>query len=382
MFEHRRPAPDRKDSAAKRLIAFDALGRPAWSARDPATLAREGYEKNPIAHRCVRLIAEAAASVELSIEGKAASQAKALLDRPNPEQAGAELFEAFYGFLQVAGNAYLETVALDGAPRELYALRPDRMAVVPGARGWPEGWEYVLGARKVRYKRDLDTGRSPILHMRLFHPNDDHYGLSPLYVARQAVDLHNASAAWNKALLDNAARPSGALILKTQAGERLTDDQFNRLKAEFEALHQGARAAGRPLVLEGGLEWTPMALSPSDMDFIEAKHTAARDIALAFGVPPMLLGIPGDNTYANYREANLAFWRQIVLPLVKKTARALAHWFEPWFGDLRIRCDEDSVPALGQEREALWRRLNEADFLEPGERRRLAGLSPEPETTP
>jgi phage portal protein BeeE len=49
-----------------------------------------------------------------------------------------------------------------------------------------------------------------------------------------------------------------------------------------------------------------MGLSPKDMDFVEAKNGAARDIALAFGVPPMLLGIPGDNTYANYQEANRA----------------------------------------------------------------------------
>jgi phage portal protein BeeE len=51
-----------------------------------------------------------------------------------------------------------------------------------------------------------------------------------------------------------------------------------------------------------------MSLSPKDMDFLEAKHNAAREIALCFGVPPMLLGIPGDNTYANYQEANRALF--------------------------------------------------------------------------
>ena len=96
----------------------------------------------------------------------------------------------------------------------------------------------------------------------------------------------------------------------------LSDNQFERLKRELEDNYQGAVNAGRPLLLEGGLDWKAMSLSPKDMDFLDAKHNAAREIALCFGVPPMLLGIPGDNTYANYQEANRAFCRSTVLPLV------------------------------------------------------------------
>ena len=98
-----------------------------------------------------------------------------------------------------------------------------------------------------------------------------------------------------------------------------------------------------------------MSLTPRDLDFMEAKHAAAREIALAIGVPPMLLGIPGDNTYANYAEANRAFWRQTVLPLVQRTARALSGWLSPAYGgDLRLAPDLDAVEALSPEREALW----------------------------
>ncbi len=60
------------------------------------------------------------------------------------------------------------------------------------------------------------------------------------------------------------------------------------------------------------------------MDFLEAKNGAVREIALAFGVPPLLLGLPGDNTLANYGEANRAFYRQTVIPLVRRTAEAFA----------------------------------------------------------
>ena len=132
------------------------------------------------------------------------------------------------------------------------------------------------------------------------------------------------------------------------------------------------------MLLEGGLDWKPFGLSPADMDFVEAKHVASREIALAFGVPPMLLGVPGDNTYANYKEANLAFWRQTVLPLARKTARALEGWLRPWFGaDVEISCEEAEIPALAEERSSLWSALEAASFLTVGEKRAFAGLAAE-----
>ncbi len=154
----------------------------------------------------------------------------------------------------------------------------------------------------------------------------------------------------------------------------LSADQFERLKTELESGYQGARNAGRPLLLEGGLDWKPMGLTPKDMDFIEAKNQAAREIALAFGVPPMLLGIPGDNTYANYQEASRAFWRSAVLPLVARTASALSAWLGPAYGaDLLLKPDADAVEALSSERESLWRRVGAAGFLDDDEKRLAVG---------
>jgi HK97 family phage portal protein len=215
-----------------------------------------------------------------------------------------------------------------------------------------------------------------VLHLTLFHPLDDHYGLAPLEAASQALDLHNAAAKWNKALLDNAARPSGALVYSSAAGA-LTEAQFNRLKAELEAGFQGAMNAGRPMVLEGGLDWKTIAMTPKDMDFIEAKNAAARDIALAFGVPPMLLGIPGDNTYSNYVEANKTLWRQTVIPLVRRVAGSLAHWLAPAFGAVDIVPDLEHIEALAEDRAALWARVGSATFLTDEEKRKMLGIGEE-----
>ena len=192
----------------------------------------------------------------------------------------------------------------------------------------------------------------------------------------RAIDVHNASSAWSKALLDNAARPSGALVYRGEGLGHLPQEQFDRLKQELEDSFSGAINAGRPMLLEGGLDWKAISLSPQDMDFLNAKNTAAREIALALGVPPMLLGIPGDNTYANYKEANVSFWRQTVVPLVQKTARALSGWLAvPQGVSLRFEPDLDAVPALSAERDALWARVSAADFLTDPEKREAVGYS-------
>ena len=260
--------------------------------------------------------------------------------------------------------------------RELYALRPDRMKVVPGADGWAEAYDYTVGGRSVRFDQ-LGVAVPPILHLTFFHPLDDHYGLAPIEAAAVALDTHNAAARWNKALLDNAARPSGALVYAGPEGTVLSDTQFDRLKRELDDTYQGAANAGRPLLLEGGLDWKAMSLTPKDMDFLEAKHTAAREIALAFGVPPMLLGIPGDNTYANYQEANRVFFRQTVLPLAARIGTSLAQWLAPQFGDgIRVAIDTDRIDALAADRAALWERVSDAAFLTLNEKREAVGYAP------
>jgi HK97 family phage portal protein len=370
----RTPGPEAKASRALQAVALTVTGRPVWTPRDYGALAREGFQKNAVVHRAVRLVAEAAASVPLTLieRGRTLSEHPllALLRRPNPREGGQRFLESVYGHLLVSGNAYVEAVGVGGPPQEIYALRPDRMRVVPGADGWPAAYEYTVGSAVVRFALPGE-GSAPVLHLTLFHPADDHYGLSPMEAAATALDIHNAAGAWNKALLDNAARPSGALVM---AGVGLTDSQFDRLKAELETSYQGAANAGRPLLLEGGLDWKPLSLSPKDMDFVQAKAGAAREIALAFGVPPLLLGLPGDNTHANYAEANRAFYRQTVVPLVRRTAEAMAQWLSPAYrADLILEPDLDAIEALADERESLWRRVAAAGFLTDDEKREAVG---------
>ncbi|WP_323010342.1 phage portal protein [Paracoccus sp. (in: a-proteobacteria)] len=372
-----------KASVAGKVVALAAgSGRVVWSPRDTVSLMRSGFAGNPVGFRAVRLIAEAAAAVPLICQDRErrydAHPVLDLLRRPNPGQGRAELFESLFGQILLSGDGYLEAVGerAKGLPAELHVLRSDRMAVVPGPDGWPVAYEYAVGGRKYRF--DMAGSPDPICHIRSFHPLDDHYGLSPMQAAAVAVDVHNSASSWSKALLDNAARPSGAIVYKGADGQgSLSPDQYDRLVTEMEMHHQGARNAGRPMLLEGGLDWKPMGFSPSDMEFHETKLAAAREIAQAFGVPPMLIGIPGEATYANYAEAHRAFYRLTVLPLVSRAASAVAWWLSEHLGaEVDLRADPDQVPALAGERENQWRRIGEATFLTQAEKRAALGLPP------
>jgi len=375
--------PEQKASRAA-FVTFESGGRARWTPRDYAALAREGYARNAIVYRAVRLLAESIGALSFVLyEGAAERDTHPLLDlirHPNPRQDGAGFLESVVSHLLLAGNAYVEAVAFSGnettpSPpqlRELYTLRPDRMKLVTGPDGWPQAYDYTVGRTTVRFEQSAPL--PPILHLSFFNPLDDHYGMSPLEAAAVAVDTHNAAATWNKSLLDNAARPCGALVYDGADGVGLTNTQYERLKNEFARQYQGAMNAGRPLILDGGLDWKTMSLSPKDMDFLEAKHAAAREIALAFGVPPMLLAIPGDNTYSNYQEANRAFCRQSVLPLAGRIACALTHWLAPVFGGgLVLAPDLDKVEALSADRADLWARVSKAPFLTVNEKRLATG---------
>lgn len=346
-------------------------GRPGGWAAGYASQVRAGYCSNAIAQRAVRLVAEGLGGAPV-LAGDAA-----VLALVAARSGGQALTETVAAHLLLHGNAYIQVLTnADGMVCELFALRPDRVSVEPDARGWPVAYGYTVRGSTTRLLAEDPAGRPAIIHIKAFHPLDDHYGLGCLGAAAGAIAIHNAAARWNTALLDNAARPSGALVYDPGDGSTLSRDQFDRLRREMDASFSGSGNAGRPMLLEGGLKWQALSLSPADMDFAETKASAAREIAMAFGVPPMLLGLPGDATYANYREANRALWRSAILPLADTIFAGISQALAGWFDDASLRIDLDRIPALAEDRERLWQQLNAADFLERDEKRAMLGFAP------
>jgi HK97 family phage portal protein len=365
-----------KESRAGAVI-YHGQKQAKWMTRRYKSFADEGYTRNVIAYQAIKKISDTAASVPLMLKRRdqeiTDSPVLRLLDRPNPVQSGIDLMRALVGYYCIAGNAYLERTVVGRQPRELYALRPDRMKIHPGPMGWPRAYEYTAGRDSIRWDVDQATGQSDILHLKTFHPLDDWHGLSPLEAGAYAVDQHNGAMAWMQALLQNGAAPSGAM----SSPEPLSDDAFNRLKAQIDEQYSGASNAGRPMLLEGGLSWQSMGFSPDQMTAIETRFASARDVSLALGVPPLLLGIPGDSTYNNYREARLALYEETVIPLVENICDGLTNWLLPAFGDgLILVPDVDSIAAIADKRREMWSMADASADLTINERREIKGYSP------
>jgi HK97 family phage portal protein len=380
LFDFFKRSQERKESTAF-TVHYQHSGADArWMPRDYSSFAREAYTLNVIAYSAINRIADAVAGMDwIAWRGENELSESPYLDlvrRPNPRQSGQEFWRAKTSFLLIAGNGYDERVIIGGAPREVWTLRPDRMTISQAPNGMPNGYVYAAGGKKVRFEADEITGESDIRHTLLFNPLDDLYGMSPVEAAAYSIDSHNEASAWLKSLLQNSATPSGAMIVKDDA--MLTDDQFNRLKHQIEEQYTGARNAGRPMLLEGGMDWKALGLSPTDMNIIEAKFASAREICLAFGVPPMLLGIPGDNTYSNYQEARMAFYEDTVIPLVQYMIGEWNAWLGPAFGGVELRPDLDQIPAIAEKRRELWSTADAAIDITLNESRAMKGYPPIP----
>jgi HK97 family phage portal protein len=348
---------------------------PAWLAASSGEGFARGYEaqfdevyrNNPVGQRAVRLLSGLLGS--LSIYSADGDEAAARLVTP-------ELIEGIGAALLLNGNAYVQLLTDgDEKPAELVLLRPERVSVETDSNGWPIAYTYRAGGKSVRFARADGLGRALVAHVRSLHPRDDHYGMGCLDAAIAAASVHNRASRWNKGLLDNAARPSGALTYEPGDGASLSGEQFERLKAELESEFSGTRNAGRPLLLEGGLKWQALSLTPADMDFVALKEGAARDIALAFGVPPVLVGLPGDATYANAREAGRALYRQTILPMAGRILDALSAMLGDWMGPVRLAVDTDQISELAEERAKLWEQVGAAEFLSDVEKRAMLGFA-------
>jgi len=353
-------------------------------------LAREGYMKNAIVFRCVNEISKGASSVPYIVKSGDTilenHPLRSLLDRPNPLQSYSEFFNSLFGYLMLSGNAYYVKVGgMSNQPRELHLLRPDRIKVNGGKGAIPSSYEYVINGRVQEiYEVDQDTGFSDLKQTKLWNPLDDYYGCSPLTAAAVEVDQHNLSSNHNINLLNNGARPSGAVIFKPKddAGYQvnLSESQRQQLLTDLNNRFSGTMNAGRPLLLEGDFDWKEMGLSPKDMDFINLKHLSATDIAMCFGVPSQLVGVPDQQTYANVAEARLALYEETIIPYLRKLESDLNEWLVPLYGEsLVFTYDIDAIPALAERRRRVYENVIgavNAGVMTRNEARELVGLSP------
>ena len=356
--------PTEKKEAPK--VMFNKLN--AYSSktnRRYKDYAKDGYQENAIVHRCIQLISNSASAVKIDVFSGDTKldnhELISLLQRPNPLQSGVEYFSSLYSYLLISGNSYLlrDTQGFT-PPRELYLLRPDRIEIKANESIIPESYNYVIdGVTRNVYRVDPTTGQGQIKQIKLWSPLDDFYGLSPIMASAYNIDQHNLAGMHNVALLKNGCTPSGMLKFEptdeTGMSTQLTDDQRARLLEDLEFRFQGTHNSGRPMLLEGNFSYQQLGLNPKDMDFLELLNLSAREIALCFGVPAQLIGIPDSQTYSNMETAKLALYEETVIPLLSRVESDLNEYLSPLYdGDIRIQYDLDSIPAMAEKRKQVY----------------------------
>lgn len=332
--------------------------------------AKEGYSYNAIVYRCVNEIAQGAATIPFKIKQGDKEidnhPLSSLLARPNPLQAGVEYFHSLYSYLLLSGNSYALSILANNQITELHLLRPDRIEIDAGESAIPKGYKYKLNGKTSKYyEADPFTGQSDIKHFKFFNPLDDFQGMSPMMASAIDVDQYNAISRHNINLLNNGARPSGAVVFKPKdtSGNMMTlsDSQRKQVQDDLRLKMQGTTNAGKPLLLEGDFDWKEMGMSPKDMDFMQQKNSSAKDIALCFGVPSQLVGIPDAQTYANIQEARLSLYEETIIPLAKRIESDLNEWLSPSFGeDIYICYDFEAIPAMGERRKKIYENVSMA----------------------
>lgn len=372
-----------KSSRVAQLIASGMGGDAVWSDQRFETQCKEAYLLNVIGFRAVFLVADSVGAIQWRVQqrkkdGTAKDVTKHrivdLLDRPNPYESMPALVGKLVSYLLLNGNVFNERIT-EGDVTELYAHPPWRVGIELNKQtGAISKYIYTVSGRTDSWDVDPVTGDSDLLHIKFFHPTDDYFGFSPAQACGREIDTFNEATTFNMRLLQNEARPGLLMMFKGM----LTDEEYERIENTVKTKWSGSENAGRAMIVEGDASVQPYGYSPAELQFIEGNREAARRICYALGVPPMLLGIPGDNTYSNYQEARLAFWEDTVIPLAQRLAREWSRWLFNADADagMFISPDANNVPALQGKKEQQWQRAQTTDFLTINEKRELCGYAP------
>lgn len=382
--------PQEKESRVARLHVFGGSQNIA-SDKDYEKHCKETYLKNTIAFRCIQDIAQACSQPNWNLyqrDNKGNNvlvenhPINDLLNRPNPQESWAKLIYKTAAYLAMTGNSFFEGTYLmtraSKYPSEMFVLRPDRFEIIPNDKGQIGKYKYRTNSGVEYFEVDPITLHCNLLHINFFHPLNDFWGAAPVEPAARDIDSSNEATDWNLNLIRNQGRPG---LVFTVIGD-ISDDEFNRLEKAINEKFSGPMSAGKNILITGdsGTKAEPYTMKLSDLEFIEGGRELARKIALAFGISPILLGIPGDSTYNNQKEARLAFYEGTVTFYLNMIMSELNNWlFDPRKDGLFLKYDLNSLPAMEPRQEILWRRAQESNFLTINEKRKLTGYDSNPD---
>jgi HK97 family phage portal protein len=322
-----------------------------------------GYMDNAYVARCVDLRAQAVATLHPIVTDADGNEVdgehplKAVIARPNALQSWRDLVTEIQTHYGINGNAYIYVAkTLDGL--RLYAVRPDRISAVVSTDPFApvKAWR-IDGGR-------LTVQPEDVIHIHGTVGEDGITGISPLESAGAAVLQQTEAKKWNRALMLKGAKPSLAIIFR----QKLTPKAFQDFAYRYRMQHQGSDNAGSTLILDEDANVVSAGFNARDMDYANGVTVSAREIAIAFQVPPELIGDSANKTYSNAQEANREFASHTVVPLATQMYEAISRRLWP-SGDAVLTFDKAMIDELRGDESGLISALTSCDFLTTNEKR-------------
>ena len=280
-------------------------------------------------YACVRILAESVASLPLHFYqyNDTGGKEKAvnhplywlLHDEPNPEMSSFSFRETLMTHLLLWGNAYAQIVRNGrGEVIALYPLMPDRMVVDRDARGRIY-YEYTRSdsdANTLGKKSSVILSPEDVFHI----PGlgfDGLVGYSPIAMAKQAIGMGLACDEYGAAFYQNGAQPGGVL----EHPNVVKDPK--RVRESWNAIYQGSRNAHRIAVLEEGMTYKPITISPEQAQFLETRKFQIDEIARIFRVPPHMIGDLEKSSFSNIEQQSLEFVKYTLAPWISRWEQAI-----------------------------------------------------------
>ena len=280
-------------------------------------------------YACVRILAESVASLPLHFYqyNDTGGKEKAvnhplywlLHDEPNPEMSSFSFRETLMMHLLLWGNAYAQIVRNGrGEVIALYPLMPDRMVVDRDARGRIY-YEYTRSdsdANTLGKKSSVILSPEDVFHI----PGlgfDGLVGYSPIAMAKQAIGMGLACDEYGAAFYQNGAQPGGVL----EHPNVVKDPK--RVRESWNAIYQGSRNAHRIAVLEEGMTYKPISISPEQAQFLETRKFQIDEIARIFRVPPHMIGDLEKSSFSNIEQQSLEFVKYTLAPWISRWEQAI-----------------------------------------------------------
>lgn len=315
-----------------------------------------------------------------------------LLRFPNNtiQQTQSDLFRDMALWRLLEGDAYIiATGAVNKAPAELICVNPQQVTVTPDGKGWIRSIEYGDNMTQQSYKFIPGTNRffndsknGEMFHIRGFNPQyspTNLTGMSEIVSVYYEANQYLAAGSHNLGLLKNGARPSGALVLTSKDGNPIfmNEESFARLKSEIESSYSGSFNAGKPLLLEGGLDWKEMSINPKEGDWINMQKYAEQQIYKKLGFPIALVSTEA-STYNNMQEARLEFYENRVLPFAEKILDHFNKFLLPRFGvdfakNHELTVDVDQINVFNLRKTLRRDTIEKSTTMTLNEKRRMLG---------